>query len=387
MAGRREIMLVTQDPATRSAVLAAIAGNGTVLHDEVCADLLELPGKLERIGAAAVLVDIDGRERSMLSTMETMVRRFPNTRFIVLSRAMEAELMLEAMQTGARHFMIKDSIAATLSGVIHRLCPNGNGAPERKGKAITILSASGGCGATTIAVNLAHEIQLASKIPSLLVDLDYVYGGVSQYLGVDGQHGALDLMNRAGALDSELIHTAAQKYGGGETPMRVLISTAGMNLGEHRAVDMGRAIEVIGACKLASAMTIVDAPRMPLDVAAELARMSEITLLVMQLTVKDVRMTRSMLTGLAARGVDAHSIIPVANRYQKRSLVKLDEAERALQGYELRTLSNDYQVVSHSSNFGEPLAKSGARSVLRRELETMAGEILSGNINQAPVGK
>ena len=67
-----------------------------------------------------------------------------------------------------------------------------------RGSAVTILSAGGGCGATTLAVNLAAELGAIdpSSDPPLVVDLDYHYGAVSTYLAVQGDYGVLDLLNR-----------------------------------------------------------------------------------------------------------------------------------------------------------------------------------------------
>jgi pilus assembly protein CpaE len=323
-------------------------------------------------------VDIDPAPSRMLSNLDPLVRRFPDTRFIVLSGSMQSELMLEAMQTGARHFMVKDQIRGSLSAVIHRLCVNGHGGSAPKGSAITILSASGGCGATTLAVNLACELHEISTERTLVVDLDSSYGGVGAYLGIDGQHGVIDLLSRTGSIDSDLLSTTVQSY---SERLHVLLSTSGNTLSERSVADWHRMQELINLCKRGYAMTVIDAPRIPLDVAAELAGNSSATLVTFQLTVKDVRMARSIISSLESRGIAAQSLIPVVNRYHRRSLiVKLEEAERAMNGMRLRCLSNDFQGASRSSNFGQPLLKAAPRSILRSELQQMAKEIASGSI-------
>src|SRR4051812_23910683 len=151
----RTIVLMSDQPATASAVNAALESNGggsAPAAEDVCQDVRDLAVRLEQTGGAhAALVDIDGRPNQILSALEPVVRRFPETRFIVLANSMESELMLEAMQMGARHFMAKQSIPATLSGVIDRLCANGaetDAGYKRKsqGAVVSVLSASGGCG-------------------------------------------------------------------------------------------------------------------------------------------------------------------------------------------------------------------------------------------------
>src|SRR5262249_10425011 len=155
----------------------------------------------------------DQEPHSTLSAVEPLARRFSDTRFIVLSTAMQNDLLLEAMKIGARHFLLKDSIVADLHGVIKRLCPDAT--PAACGQAITVLAAGGGCGATTIAVNLAAELHLKTLAesgearPSLLMDLDAQYGAVAAYLGVEAEYGIFDLLGRSGSIDSQLIQSTA----------------------------------------------------------------------------------------------------------------------------------------------------------------------------------
>jgi pilus assembly protein CpaE len=386
---RRTIVLMSDQPATASAVNAALqsspAGSAAPSGEDVCQDVRDLAVRLEKTGGAhAALVDIDGRPNQILSALEPVVRRFPETRFIVLANSMESELMLEAMQMGARHFMAKQSIPTTLVGVIDRLCANGNTARasglvrESQGNVVSVLSASGGCGATTIAVNLAAEIELAGSESNLLIDLDYNYGAVGAYLGLDAPHGAADLMARANTVDPELIHTTALNH---SEKMKVLISAASVTLGDAAGAGYGRLGEIVRSCKQSYRTTVIDAPRVTHSAAAMLACESTVTLLVLQLAVKDIRMARAMLAAITAHGANPASVLVLINRYHKRSsMIKLEEAEKALSGFQIRCLANDFQSVSRAMNFGQPLHKAAPRSAVRKELEQIAGEILNGSL-------
>src|SRR6202034_611769 len=110
----------------------------------------------------------------------------------------------------------------------------------------------------------------------------------------------------------------------------------------------------------------------------DLIRQSSTTLLLMQMTVKDVHVARQMLSGLAECGIPQSMITVVANRYVRRSrLIALPEAEKAL-GLDkdtLRTLSNDFSAVMEAVNLGKPLLQTSPRSSFRRELQKLAGEI------------
>jgi len=200
-----QILLVTDERETVSAVASALSTNGEFAGRSVCRNLQQLTLRLELGRTAAVLVDIDRQPQRILADLETVIARFPDARFVVLSRERADGLMIEAMQIGARHFLVKQSISEDLAEVLHRLVPSGPTKRRTSGAMITVLSASGGCGATMVAANIAHEIQLLSGEQTLLVDLDCYYGGVATYLGLEGQYGLNDVLGHSAAIDSDLI--------------------------------------------------------------------------------------------------------------------------------------------------------------------------------------
>jgi len=75
--------------------------------------------------------------------------------------------MLEAMQAGARHFMNKKSFGSELDNILERLLVDDVKVTSDLGQIVTVFSASGGCGATTVCLNLANELRLESMQPVL----------------------------------------------------------------------------------------------------------------------------------------------------------------------------------------------------------------------------
>ncbi|CAN5421993.1 hypothetical protein BH10PLA1_BH10PLA1_06860 [soil metagenome] len=370
----RDVLLLSTDSKTVTLVAAALSSNGQLSNNNVYRDLESLVVRLEQGGIPAVLLDIDTQSEKLLQVIEPVIRRFSDTKFVALSGTMRNDLLLEAMQVGVRQFLVKDSIAADLSNILHRLCPESAGTIQ--GGAVTVLSAGGGTGATTIAVNLAAELQPAEPGPTLVVDLDPAYGAVGTYLSLDGEYGAFDLFRRDDTIDAQLIQSTALAA---SNNMHALLSTARRRLGDVVPFDahkIGRAVE---ACRRAYRWTVIDAPRVPLDCAAELVKKSNATLLLMQLTIKDIQVARQMITGLGERGLASNRVMVVATRYHKRRLaISLDEARKALglnDSQQLHTLANDYDAVTAAVNLGKPLAQAAPRSDIRRDLQKLAGTL------------
>ncbi len=373
MSSRRPILLVTEAKDTVEAVDAALASDNRFMVNGTCRDMQELAATLQRKAAPAALVDIDVAPQRILEDLDRLGVRFPQTRFVVLSGDMRSDLVLAAMQAGARHFLVKKSLTAELSDILHRLVPEEVPAAQRLGVIITVLSASGGCGATTLAVNLANEMHLETSEPSLLIDMDVNYGAIASYLGIAGQYGLADVLAGSGHVDPQLIHSTAISYSDG---MAVLASPISANFANPAPLDYRNLDRAMEACKQAFRQTVIDAPRVPHDVAAMLAAQSAMTLIVFQLSVKDIRVARAMLLALTDRGVPSDGLLPLANRCQKHVMVSLEDAQRASGSIPMRRIRNDYPNAVRAMNYGRPLAQTAPRSGMLRDIRELAAELV-----------
>ncbi len=370
MAIESSLMLVSPLKETGAAVSSALESNDRFRLGEVCRNLTDLVPHLESEAAPAVLLDINPEPTRVLTALGPISERFSNTRFIVLSDSLSSDLMLAAMQAGARHFMLKRDLESELGGVLKRLVTDGTAASPTGSFVATVFSVSGGCGATTVAINLANELQLLASKPALLVDLDCSYGGAGTYLGLSGEYGIADVLDRNGELDPQLIRSTAREYSPG---LRMLINPMTVNPEQPGSLDYAQLQSAIGVCRRSYEFTVIDAPRVPMGTAAQLAGASDVTLLVLQMTVKDLAMARSMLRALRGRGVSDDSLTIVVNRYHRRhTMLTFEDARKTLGDVPLTCLSNDYNNAIKGLNYGQPLAEAASRSGLRRELRELA---------------
>ena len=118
--------------------------------------------------------------------------------------------------------------------------------------------------------------------------------------------------------------------------------------------------------------TIIDAPRVSPKVAASLAAASKTTLVVLQMSVKDVRVARELRGSLLENGIPAEQISLVINRYRKKGTsVSLAEVRRAVGSDNIRLVGNDFRPAARSIDLGEPLAKAAPRSSLREDVRKL----------------
>lgn len=369
-----EILLVTAEEATRDTVKSVLDSSGHVRLAGVCRDVPELRSYLLKKKVHAAVVDIDPDPPRILRELSTVLAAYPDMYFAVVCSHFTREMVLLAMQAGARHFLEKKNLASELAKELQLLVHESKKKEDGPGSlVVSVFSAGGGCGATTITVNLASELKLLSPRPVLAIDLDDFYGTMSTYLGIKSQYGIADVLARNDLIDGHLIKSSAFAY---MEDFHVLVSPAGIESPQVKPLrfeNMARALE---ACRQGYAYTIVDAPRLPESTAVELAGLSDVILIVFQLTVKDVHFARAIVSCLTKAGIAAERILPVANRVKKRGpLVRLEDSKKAVGLTSCHAIRNDWRKAMKSVNRGHPLLQVAARSRLRNDLRALAAKI------------
>jgi len=381
------ILIVSADPATAASIAQTVRANERLRPGEICHDIGALGACLERQTYPAVVVDLGPNPEQTLGHLSGIIAAHGETRFVLLAAEPTTELTLEAMQLGARHLMRKDALGKdrmALPEVLGRLVSSVSSHAKPAGSLIAVLSASGGCGATTVAVNLANEFRLGMAESVLLVDLDTAYGAVSDYLGLEGSYGLAEVLAQSRAADPQLIRSGAQAYA---DDFHVLLSPASTNYFDPPSLDYANLSSVLLACAQTYTYTVVDAPRAPIAVAATLASASKSALILMQLTVKDVHMAQNMRAALMRRGVAAGKIIFVINRYRRRTfMVSYSAARKALEGGYFLHVRNDFRGARKGINYGQPLAQAAPMCDLRRDVRKLAAT-LAGDAQAVTAGR
>jgi pilus assembly protein CpaE len=327
---------------------------------------------LQHAPPLAVILDLDPAPVERLAWADRILAHDADMPVIALADSGGDDLVYRAMETGVRYLLRKRRIPARLGAALERLVSPSPG-PQAAGAVTTVLSASGGCGATTIAVNLANELQLENSRATLLVDLDPAYGAVATYLGLHGEFGVADVLARDDGIDAELIRSTTSGYS--ET-MDALISPVSVAPDRPARLNYANLEAMLDACKSAYAHTVIDAPRVHPEIAARLARASRATLLVFQLNVKDLRLAKAMLRGLIDNGVEPGRILPCASRYKKRApMITLSDGTAMLGCESVEWVSNDYRNAIRSLNFGQLLNQVAPRSSLRRDVQRLATKV------------
>lgn len=371
MASISKILLITEKDAFARKVGSILNSTKGIALGPVCRGMSELRANLEHTPTPIAVIDIDPNPAGILKELDKIVPMYPKTCFAVVSSTSSKELILEAMHSGARHFLCKKFIEAELDRVLERLLSDRTG--TSLGSVISVFSAGGGCGATTVVLNLANELQLKSAEPVLVIDLDSCYGAVSTYLGITGGYSIADVLAHKGPIDKNLITSSASNHVSG---FDVLVNPVDLDRFAPKSIEYGNLMDALEACRQVYKYTIIDAPRVSENVARLLATVSRLILIVFQLTVKDVKIAKSMLSALTMLGASPTRIMPLVNRFRRRGpMVPLEATKKALGLDSLHCIRNDFRKVVNCINHGKPLAESAPRSRIRSDFRNLAATI------------
>lgn len=372
MSTEQSVLVVTKSKELAATVTRTTLSCARMKCLGACQHLSELVARQERNAAPIAIVDLGSQPSAMLVELEPIIRRFPETKFVLLSGTMESNLILEAMQIGGRHFMSRDLVETQLVPVLQKLMATMHWGNASAGTVLTVLSAGGGCGATTLSINLANELGLESNQPALLMDMDIHLGSAATYLGAKGQYGLADVLAREGSIDTQLVRSSSMTV---SDSLCLLLSPATINFASPTPLDYHRLSEAIEACRWTYKHTVIDAPRMPISAAAALAKMSNFTLIVMQLTVKDLAIARQLRQALLDEGVSPGCIKPIVGRYCKHTMVDLDMAKEAFGQNHFELIGNDFRNALRGVNYGKCLSEVAPTSALRKDIRTLASNL------------
>jgi pilus assembly protein CpaE len=160
-------------------------------------------GQLKRFGLDLVLVDVNPEGGTVEETIRRIKTVSPGTMVAIVHESPDPEVILGAMRAGADEFVLppfEEKLALALQRIAGQLSKR-EAANRPSGKVIGIVSAKGGCGASTVACHMAAELQRATRHDVLLADLDLESGLIGFLMKTANQYSILDAVKNIQRLD------------------------------------------------------------------------------------------------------------------------------------------------------------------------------------------
>lgn len=315
-----------------------------------------------------ILLGVDELEQTLRVRSE-LEQLDPNLPVVAFHDREDPHVFRVLMRAGVRDLLTPEtgrSVLVELADVIRDTIEKNPLRPPTTGRMVSFFPAKPGVGTSTIALNLAVAASKRSKTPVLLADLDFDTGLIGFLLNLTSRFTIMDLMDKLPQLDEDLWFQLLSKSGN----LHVLPS--GRESGSAR--PPGDQIEAaIDFARTLYGTVCIDLPGNLAPSSLGLLKESDQIFLVLTPEIPALRLARERCAILNKLGLsDRVSIL--LNRWDRRSLPTLAEAEDIVGARVLATLPNDYQSVHKAMRSGKPV-NSGSR--LAKRFAELADSVLA----------
>jgi pilus assembly protein CpaE len=300
-----------------------------------------------------VILFMDHERDGVLALARQLVPE--NVPSVMVSRDRNPDTILLAMRSGARDFAYLEGADNDIRRAVSALASSTSvAAPQlHRGTVVAVFGCKGGCGATTLATNIAGALIEGDEHRRVVIlDVDAQMGDVLTFLDVASTYSWADLLRNLPRLDDELVHRSLTAHASG---LRVVAQGTEVEEADH--IDAAAVTQTIGFLRQHYDFVIVDGIRDFRENALAALDAADRIAVTMTQDVPSLKNASRCLGVFRRLGYRPEKLKLIVNRYHKRDKLDLDTISDALAATIHATVSNDYPTVVRSINEGALLVK------------------------------
>lgn len=296
---------------------------------------------------------------SALALAERLRVSRPHVGVVLVRQRVDAKVLTDALRSGvrevvsAREFTAINTAARNAQELALRmLAVSGDDPGEREHKRatiITVFSAKGGCGKTTISTNLGAALADEGRKEVCIVDLDLAFGDVAIALQLFPTHTISDAVALEETLDASAVASLLTQHSPG---LRVLSAPVEPGLAESIPVTLvSRLLTVMGDM---FDYVIIDTPPAFTDQVLAAFDASDIAVLLATLDIPALKNLKLSLETLDLLNYPKEKIRLILNRADSKVGLDAGEVEKTLRA-PISALIPSSRAVPAATNRGVPI--------------------------------
>ncbi|MFX4287859.1 AAA family ATPase [Janibacter sp. G349] len=293
----------------------------------------------------------------------------PEVGVLLLRHRLDVTVMGQALRSGIREVVQADDQTALADAVRRneQLAAQllGDTGRVARGKVVTVFSAKGGVGKTTVSTNLAAHLA-SSGARTLLVDLDLMFGDVAISLQLIPSGTVTDLVAMRGHLDQAGLESVVVRH----EPTGLDIIAPSSDPGDAERIPADVVLELLRTARAHYDYVLVDTPPAFTEHVLTALDVSDLAVLITTLDIPAVKNLRVAMNTLDTLGGSKDNRVVVLNRSGLKVGLDSDEVETALKQAIAVSIPHSLSVPA-ATNKGVPLVSHDPRdaaSVALREL-------------------
>jgi pilus assembly protein CpaE len=300
-----------------------------------------------------------------LMGLKHVAAKFPGRPILaVVDASDDSSMLLKAMRAGAAQVVTAPVAAADLQEALDCISKQ-LGSVVTPAKTIAVAGASGGSGATAIAINVAYEIAELKKTQVILLELAMRMGVIANYLDIRPRYTTADLVGEIGRVDSFVLKGALTE----RSPNFSILAGPYESI-QTTAPDVDSVLQLIELTKPLANVIVLDVPSTFDDLYFKTLATADQVVLVAEQTVCSIRGAQMVCDVLEHRRP-----LVVVNRFdRKTSGLSEDRLRQFMKPCEVQTVAFDGELA-RSLNEGKPLRECSPRSAALADIDALVEKL------------
>jgi len=320
------------------------------------------------------VIGLDGDPTKALQLIHNLREAAPECSILVVSSSTDGQLILKAMRAGAKEFLTQPVGVEELVLALERIGSHrvvGGHSRSRKCTMLAVAGATGGVGATSLAVNLGCALATNGSNSVALVDLDLSLGDADVFLDTIPDYTIVDVVQNIARLDFQLLKRSMTKHSSG-----LYLLPRPVQLQDISLITPDDLQRVFGLLKATFSHVIFDLSKAYNRVDMTALQAANQVLLVTQLDLPCLRnVVRLMMSFEAVEGLKDKVQIVVNRIGLDNGHISLKKAKETIGREIFWRLPNDYRVMVEMRNNGVPLVEQAPRAAITQAIVALAQEV------------
>jgi pilus assembly protein CpaE len=295
-----------------------------------------------------VLEVSDPLERG-LAVIPDITRADPKLPIVVVLSNDDPAVVLRCLRQGASDFLIQPFTSEQVEAALRKIARTHPARSKNPGKVYCVMPAKGGCGASTIAGNLAYQLKRLGDKRILLADLDPLAGTQSFLLKIKSNYSFIDVIAHAHQIDADLWKAVINPRNGVDVLLAPEILAEGMS-------ELKDASALIEFARDIYDLAVLDAAGVYGEWNLSQAQVADEILLITTNELTSLQAVQRALTYLEANGIGRYKIRLIVNRYDRHMGLSRDVIGTALHSDIYHLIPADYEAIQKALIEGKPLA-------------------------------
>jgi pilus assembly protein CpaE len=237
------------------------------------------------------------------------------------------------------------------------------------GRLIALLAASGGCGSSTLAVNVAAALAKVHDT-SALIDLKLHAGDLAPLLDLRPTYTLADLCLNVARMDRSMFERTLVRHASG-----IHLLAPPRNLADLVHVTAEGVKQALVQALSAFPYVVVDLDHSYQEEQTIVLRQADVVLLVLRLDFTSLRNCRRTLEHLEQLGVERDRVRLIVNRYGQPKEIPVSKAEEALGLKVTHYIPDDPKTVNRANNNGVPVIVEAPSTRVSRSVVKLAASV------------